>query len=375
MIYLDHNATTPVLPEVIEALLPFYRDKFGNPSSIHWAGRAVKEAVEEARERVALLVNCDPAEVLFTSCGTEANNTALKGIASALRDRGNHIITTRVEHPAVTNPCQFLEHAGYRVTWLEVNEYGLPDLDALEAAIGPDTILITIMAANNETGVIMPLAEIGAIARRHRVYLHSDAVQAAGKLPLDCRSLDLQLLSVSGHKLYAPKGVGALVIRKGVKLHPLLHGGAQERNRRAGTENVAGIVAFGTACELARISLVEESRRLLRLRRRLEEGITAAVPGVVLVGAAVPRLPNTATFCFPGVAADSLLFNLDLEGIACSSGSACSSGTLKSSPVLTAMGFSPELARGTIRFSLGRGNTETEIDRVTELLPTIVARL
>ncbi len=375
MIYLDHNATTPVRPEVFEALLPFYREQFGNPSSIHWAGRAVKGAVEEARERVARLVGCDPSEVVFTSGGTEANNTAVKGIASALRARGNHIITTRVEHPAVTNPCQYLEHAGYAVTWLEVDRNGLPDLAALEAAITPATILVSVMAANNETGVVMPLAEIGAIAARHRVYFHSDAVQAAGKLPLDCRGLGLQLLSLSGHKLYAPKGVGALVVRKGVKLHPLLHGGAQERNRRAGTENVAGIVAFGTACELAAAELAAESPRLHGLRTRLEQGIAAALPDAVLVGADAPRLPTTATFCFPGLAADSLLFNLDLAGIAASSGSACSSGTLKSSPVLAAMGLPPELSRGAIRFSLGRGNGEADVDRLVELLPAIVARL
>jgi cysteine desulfurase len=375
MIYMDHNATTPVQPEVLEAMLPFLRERFGNPSSIHWAGRDVKGAVEEARERVARLVNCDPSEVVFTSGGTEANNTAIKGIASALRARGNHIITTRVEHPAVANACQFLAHGGYEVTWLEVDGNGLPDPGALEAAITPATTLISVMAANNETGVIMPLAELGAIAARHRVYFHCDGVQAAGKIPIDCRGQNIQLLSLSGHKLYAPKGSGALVVRKGVKLHPLLHGGAQERNRRAGTENVPAIVAFGAACDLARAGLEAEALRLGELRRRLERGIAAVAPEAVLVGAEAPRLPNTATFCFPGMAADSLLLNLDLEGIAVSSGSACSSGTLKNSPVLSAMGLPPELAKGALRFSLGRGNSEADIDRLVEVLPGILARL
>jgi cysteine desulfurase len=375
MIYLDHNATTPVHPEVLEALLPYYRDLFGNPSSIHWAGRAVKGALEESREQVARLVNCDPAEVVFTSCGTEANNMAIKGVVSALRDRGNHVITTAVEHPAVLNPCQYLEHAGCNVTRLDVDRDGLPDLGALEAAITPATVLVSIMAANNETGVVMPLAEIGAIAARHRVYFHCDAVQAAGKLPLDCRALGIQLLSLSGHKLYAPKGVGALVVRKGVKLHPLLHGGGQERNRRGGTENVAGIVAFGKACALALADLDTEAARLRGLRDRLERGVVAAVPDAILVGADTPRLPNTATFCFPGMAADSLLLNLDLDGIAVSSGSACSSGTLKHSHVLAAMGIAPQLARGAVRFSLGRGNSAADVEHLHRVLPAIAARL
>lgn len=375
MIYMDYNATTPLLPEVVDALLPYYHEHFGNPSSIHWAGRKVKEAVEAAREQVALLVNCEPAEVVFTSCGTEANNMAIKGVASALRDKGNHIITTRVEHPSVINPCLFLEKAGYAVTWLDIDRNGIPDIEALEKAITPATILISVMYANNETGVIMPVKEIGEITAKRKTYFHCDAVQAVGKVVVDCRALNINLLSLSGHKLHAPKGVGALVVRKGIKLHPLLHGGAQERNRRAGTENVAAIVALGKACELARSAGEYEARRITRLRERLETGITTAVADAVIIAGARERLPNTVTVLFPDVAADSLLFNLDLEGIAVSSGSACSSGSLKTSHVLAAMGIAPSLAAGSVRFSLGQGNTEDEVERVLAALGPIVSRL
>lgn len=375
MIYMDHNATTPLLPEVVDALLPFLREHFGNPSSIHRAGRKVKEALEGAREQVALLVNCDPSEVVFTSCGSEANNMAIKGVASALRDKGNHIITTRVEHPSVINPCLFLEKAGYTVTWLDVDHDGNPDPEALEKAITPATILISVMYANNETGVIMPVREMGEIAARRKIYFHCDAVQAVGKVPVDCRALNASLLSLSGHKLHAPKGVGALVVRRGIKLHPLIHGGSQERNRRAGTENVASIVALGKACELARSGREAEARRIMRLRERLEAGITATLGDAVIIARDRERLPNTVTVAFPGVAADSLLFNLDLEGIAVSSGSACSSGSLKSSHVLAAMGIAPSLAMGSVRFSLGRGNTEDDVERVLKALCPIVGRL
>ncbi|HEY6839372.1 MAG TPA: cysteine desulfurase family protein [Geobacteraceae bacterium] len=372
---MDNNATTPLHPEVVDALLPFYREHFGNPSSIHWAGRKVKEAVEAAREQVALLVNCDPTEIVFTSCGTEANNMAIKGVASALRERGNHIITTRVEHPSVINTCLFLENAGFDVSWLDVDRDGMLDVEALEKAITPTTILISVMYANNETGVITPAKEIGEIAANRKIYFHCDAVQAVGKVAVDCRALNANLLSLSGHKLQAPKGVGALVVRKGIKLHPLLHGGAQERNRRAGTENVAAIVALGKACELARLTGENASRRLMCLRERLESGITAALNDAVIVARDRERLPNTVTVLFPDVAADSLLFNLDLKGIAVSSGSACSSGSLKTSHVLAAMGIAPSLAAGSVRFSLGPGNTEDEVDRVVAALDAIMARL
>ncbi|KAF0221500.1 MAG: hypothetical protein FD174_269 [Geobacteraceae bacterium] len=375
MIYMDYNATTPVHPEVLEAFLPFYREGFGNPSSIHWAGRRVKGVVEDARAKVAELVNCDPSEVVFTSCGTEADNMAIKGVASALRAKGNHIITTRVEHPAVINSCLYLEQAGYDVTRLDVDRAGMPDLDALEGAVTSRTILISAMYANNETGVIFPVKEIGDIAARHRVYFHCDAVQAAGRIPVDCRELNIHLLALSGHKLYAPKGIGALIVRKGVKLHPLIHGGSQERNRRAGTENVAGIVALGKACELAKATSASESGRLERLRDRLERCILEKIPTARINGHPAKRLPNTANISFPDTEADSLLVSLDLEGVAVSSGAACSSGALKTSHVLAAMGVDPLVAKGSVRFSLGRESTEADVDYVLEVLPGIVERL
>jgi len=375
MIYLDHNATTPVHPDVVEALLPFLQEKFGNPSSIHWAGRAVKGAVEEAREQVAALVGCEPGEVVFTASGTEADNMAIKGVVAALRGRGNHIITTRVEHPAVTSACGYLEHQGFEVTWLEVDRDGILDPDRLESAITDRTILISAMVANNETGVLFPVREIGEIAAQRRIYFHCDGVQAAGKIPLSVRDNGISFLALSGHKLNAPKGVGALVIGRGVKCHPLIHGGSQERNRRGGTENVAGIVAFGRACAIARETMTREMGRLKGLRDRLEEGIIARVSGARVNGHRELRLPTTTNITIPGVGADSLLMALDLEGIAASSGSACSSGTLKLSPVLAAMGRTPEEAKGSVRFSLGRGNTDEEMDRVLAVLPAIVARL
>jgi cysteine desulfurase len=375
MIYMDYNATTPVHPEVLEAFLPFYRDRFGNPSSIHWGGRRVKGAVEEAREKVARFVRCEPVEIVFTSCGTEADNAAIKGVAAALRGKGNHIVTTRVEHPAVLNTCLYLEQAGYEITFLEVDRDGMLDPASLEAAITDRTTLISAMYANNETGTLFPVREIGAVAARRGVYFHCDTVQAAGKMPIDWREMNASLLALSGHKLGAPQGIGALVVRRGIKLHPLLHGGAQERNRRAGTENVAGIVAFGKACELAQASLAAEAERLAGLRNRLERGILARVPEVRVNGHHDLRLPNTLNISFAGVEADSLLANLDLQGIAVSSGAACSSGTLRVSPVLSAMGVEPLLAKGSVRFSLGRENTEAEVDFVLDVLPGIVERL
>lgn len=375
MIYMDHNATTPVRPEVLEALLPYYREDFGNPSSIHWAGRAVKGAVERAREHVATLVSCDPSEVVFTSCGSEADNMALKGVAAALRDRGNHIITSRVEHPAVLNTCLFLEKQGFEITMLDVDPEGMLDLAALEAAITPRTIFVSVMHANNETGVLSPVGKIGEIAARHKVYFHCDAVQAAGKVTIDFKRDQVTLLALSGHKLGAPKGIGALVARKGARLYPLIHGGSQERNRRAGTENVAGIVAFGKACELALQEMASESARIAELRDRLEQGIMTHIPDVRINGHREERLPNTLNISFAGVEADSLLLSLDLEGIAASSGSACSSGALKTSPVLAAMGIDPALTRGSVRFSLGWGNSVAEVDRVLEVLPGILERL
>ena len=375
LIYMDYNATTPVKPAVLEALLPFYRQQFGNPSSIHWAGRQVRGAVEEARERVAALAGCEPVEVVFTSCGTEADNMAIMGVASARRGEGNHIITSRVEHPAVLNTCLALEQQGYDITRLEVDRYGLPDLGELEAAIDGRTILISLMFANNETGTLLPVREIAALAAEHRICFHCDAVQAFGKIPIDVKGTGISLAALSGHKIGAPKGVGALVVRTGTKLHPLLYGGPQERNRRGGTENVAGIVAFGKACELAGSGLADEAKRLTALRDRLERGIVEGVAAVQVNGHPTERLPNTASISFRDVAADSLLLNLDLAGIAVSSGSACSSGTLKASHVLAAMHVKPDYARGAVRFSLGAESTEEDVDRVLAVLPPIVERL
>jgi cysteine desulfurase len=372
---MDHNATTPVHPEVLEAFLPFYRDSFGNPSSIHCAGRRAKAAVEEAREKLALFLGCEPVEVVFTSSGTESDNMAIKGVASALGGKGNHIITTRVEHPAVLNTCLYLEQKGYYITRLEVDREGLPDLSQLDACITDRTILISAMYANNETGTIFPVGEIGEIAARHRIYFHCDAVQAAGKIPIDCRQMKVSLLAVSGHKFGAPQGIGALIIRQGVKIHPLIHGGSQERNRRGGTENVAGIVALAKALELAQTTLAAESKRMCELRDQLEQGIMARIPDVRINGHREKRLPNTVNISFAGVDADSLLANLDLAGIAASSGAACSSGVLRASHVLDAMGVEPSLTKGSVRFSLGRENNGAEVDSLLAVLPGIVERL
>jgi cysteine desulfurase len=300
---------------------------------------------------------------------------AIKGVASAQGAKGNHIITTRVEHPAVLNTCLYLERKGYDITWLEVGHDGLLDPARLEASITDRTILISTMFANNEVGTIFPIQEIGEIAARHRIYFHCDAVQAAGKIPIDCREMQVSLLAVSGHKLGAPQGIGALVVRQGVKAHPLIHGGTQERNRRAGTENVASIVAMGKACELAQDCLSTESERLRELRDRLENGILSSLPDVRINGDREKRLPNTANVSFAGVEADSLLFNLDLARIAVSSGAACSSGTLRTSHVLSAMGVEHTLAKGSVRFSLGRENSAADVDYLLRTLPEIVERL
>lgn len=373
MIYLDHNATTPIHPEVLDAFVAAAAH-YGNASSIHAAGRGARRIVEEAREEVARLVNCDPGEIVFTSCGTEADNTAIKGTVSALRERGDHIVTSTVEHPAVLRTCEFLEREGFRVTRVPVDRHGILDPAAVEAAIEEGTVLLSFMFANNETGVLMPVREIGEIALRRKLYFHCDAVQAAGREALDVREMNIHLMALSGHKLNAPKGIGALVVRKGVKLHPLLHGGAQERNRRAGTENVPAIAAFGKACALAYAGMAEESARLKGLRDKLERGILERVEGVEVNGHPELRLANTSNLSFRGVEADSLLAGLDLAGIAASSGSACSSGVLKNSPVLSAMGLDPAMCRSSLRFSLGFGNTEAEIDYVLETLPGIVER-
>jgi cysteine desulfurase len=374
---MDYNATTPVRTEVLEAMLPFFREQFGNPSSVHWAGRAVSGAVEKAREQVAKSINCSPAEIVFISCGSEGDNMAIKGTAEALRDKGNHIITTSVEHPAVLNTCQYLEKQGFRVTYLPVDRDGMLDLADLEEAITDQTILISVMWGNNETGNLFPIEEIGAIARKYKIRFHTDAVQAVGKVPVDVQKAGVDLLVLSGHKIGAPKGVGAIYIRRGTKMNALIHGGHQERNRRAGTHNVAGIAGLGIACELAGVEMAETSARLRQLRNRLEKGIMSSIPEVKLNGHPDPdrRLPNTLNISFAYIEGESLLLNFDMKGIAASSGSACTSGSLEPSHVMGAMCVDVILAHSSTRFSLGSGNTEEDIDYVLEILPPIVQRL
>lgn len=376
-IYLDNNATTPVHPEVFDVMMPYYRDLFGNPSSVHWAGREVSGAIEKAREQVAALINCAPAEIVFVSCGSEGINHAIKGTAETLRDKGNHIITTAVEHPAVLETCKKLEKNGFDVTYLSVDKDGMLDLDELEKAITEQTILISVMWANNETGNIYPIEEIGAIARKFGVRFHTDAVQAVGKLPVDVQKAGLHMLVLSGHKIGAAKGVGALYIKRGTRLTPLLDGGHQERGRRAGTHNVAGIVGLGKACELAGEHLEANAVQIRRLRDKLEQGIMDSVPNHKLNGHPDRnrRLPNSLNISFAFIEGESLLLNLDMYGIAASSGSACTSGSLEPSHVMGAMCVEVSLAHSSTRFSLGPETTEEDIDFVLEVLPATVQRL
>ncbi|WKZ32746.1 MAG: cysteine desulfurase NifS [Thermodesulfobacteriota bacterium] len=374
-IYFDHNATTPVPEEVFEALVPFLKEQWGNPSSIHWAGRGTRKAVEDAREKVCALLNCTNTELIFTSSGTEGDNHALKGLAYAKKDKGNHIITTAVEHPAVLNTCKHLQKEGFEVTYLGVDNDGLISLDELKAAITPKTILISVMFANNETGVLFPMKEIGAIAKEKGIAFHTDAVQAAGKAKIDVKDINCDLLTISGHKLYGPKGIGALFVKRGVRLVPLIHGGHHERNRRGGTENVAGIVGMGKAAEIALRDMDKEIEHLKSLRDRLEKGMAERVPHIKVNGHADKRLPNTSNISFEFVEGESLLLNLDMKGIAASSGSACTSGSLEPSHVLIAMGLTHELSHGSVRFSLGKSNTAEEIDFLLETMPPIVERM
>lgn len=374
-VYMDHNATTPVHPEVLEAMMPFFKDQFGNSSSIHWAGRQVKKYLDEAREKVAALLNASPDEVIFTGCGTESDNMAIKGVAMGLKEKGNHIITTRVEHHAVLHTCQFLEKTGCEVTYLPVDSEGMIDLEELRRAIKNQTIMITIMFANNETGTVFPVEKIGEIAREKGVIFHTDAVQAVGKLPIDLKQMAVDILSLSGHKLYSPKGIGAQYIRTGTKLAPLIHGGSQERSRRAGTENIPYIVGLGKASEIAQRDFAKRRAHLLTLRDRLQQEIIRRIPEVKLNGHPTKRLPNTLNMSFLFIEGESLLLNLDMEGIAVSSGSACTSGSLEPSHVLLAMGIPHEIAQSAIRFSLGWANTEEDVDYVLQVLPAIVQRL
>lgn len=374
VIYLDNNATTQVDDRVVEAMVPFLNQFYGNPSSMHSFGGQVGKHLVHAREQAAQILHAEPTEVVFTSCGSESDNTAIRGVLDSNPDK-RHIITTRVEHPAVLNLCQFLKKRGYEVTFLSVDGEGRLNLDELRGAIRPDTAIVSVMYANNETGVIFPIEEIGQIVKSHGVIFHVDAVQAVGKLPLDMSRSSIDLLALSGHKIHAPKGIGVLYIRRGTRLTPFIIGGHQERNRRGGTENVASIVGLGAACEIAATNLVEENTRVRRLRDKLEQGILKSVSTVRVNGDLVHRLPNTSNISFEYIEGEAILLLLDQFGICASSGSACTSGSLEPSHVLRAMGVPFTAAHGSIRFSLSRYNTEGEIDLVLEKVPGIVERL
>ena len=375
-VYMDNNATTRTRPEVVEAMRPYFSEIYGNASSIHHFGRAARTAVDEARSAVASLVGAlSVEEVIFTSGGTEADNFAIKGVVSALRSKGNHIITSGIEHQAVLNTCKLLAKEGCDVTFVGVDENGIIKLDELKNAITGKTILITVMHANNEVGTVEPIEEIGAIAKEKGIYFHTDAVQSVGKLPLDLKKMNVDLLSMSGHKLYGPKGVGALYIRKGTKITPQMIGGHHEMGKRAGTENVPGIVGFGAACKLAQKEMAGETKKLIEFRDYFYKGIISKIEDVRLNGHPVHRLPNTLNVGFKYLEGESIILNLDMEGIGVSTGSACTSGSLEPSHVLTAMGIDPADTQGSVRFSLGRDNTKEDIDYVLSVLPPIIKRL
>jgi cysteine desulfurase len=374
-VYLDNNATTPVAPEVFEAMKPYLLEDYGNASSIHWFGQRAKNAVERARQQVAKLLNARPGEVIFTSGGTEADNAAIFGIVQAARVANPHIITTSIEHHAVLHTAQALEKQGVGVTYLGVGAGGVVDPADVRSAIRPETVLISIMHANNEIGTIQPLEEIGAIAREHDIYFHTDAVQSVGKIPIDIEKLGVDLLSLSAHKLNGPKGAGAMYIRRGTTLRPLLYGGHHERDRRPGTENVPGIVGLGTAAELAWAHLDEYGQRVAALRDRLERCALELVPQVRVNGDFERRLPNTCNLCFECVEGEGFVIAMDLKGFACSTGAACSSGSVEPSHVLSAIGCTPEQARTSIRFSLGRYTTAEDVDATLAALPAVVEQL
>ena len=372
-VYMDHAATTPVRPEVVEAMLPYFSERFGNPSSIYALAREAKEAVEEARGRVAAAIGATPEEVYFTSGGTEADNWAVKGVA--LRGKGDHIVTSAIEHHAVLHPCQALEKQGYRVTSLPVDEFGRVEPAAVEEAITDATVLVSVMAANNEIGTIQPIAEIGRVAHDRGVPFHTDAVQAIGAFPVDVDEMGADLLALSAHKFGGPKGVGALYVRKGTRIGTFMDGGAQERGRRAGTENVPGIVGLGCAIELAVAEMPQNAPRLAGMRDRLIRGILDAIPEIRLNGHPTERLPNNVNVAFRYVEGESILLMLDALGIAASTGSACTSASLEPSHVLTSCGLPPEEAHGSLRLTLGSRNTEEDVDYVLSVLPGVIERL
>lgn len=374
-VYFDNNATTRLAPEALEEMRPYLGDLYGNPSSIHGFGSQVARQIEQARERVASLLGAaDPVEVVFTSCGTEGDNAAIHSALSAAPHK-RHIVTSQVEHPAVLGFCQQLEKKGYEVTWLGVDADGRLDLSELESALRDDTAVVSIMYANNETGVVFPIEKIGEIVKARGILFHVDAVQAAGRLPLEARRLPVDMMTISGHKFHGPKGIGALYVRRGLTFHPLIIGGHQERRRRGGTENVAGIVGMGKAAELALRELEAAAARTAALRDRLESGLTRAIPGCRVNGQNSPRLPNTSNVSFEGTDGESILVLLDEWGICASTGSACTAGSTEPSHVLRAMRVPESLIQGTVRFSLSRYNTEAEVDFVCEKMAAIVARL
>ena len=374
MIYLDNNATTAIDPQVLDAMLPYLREQYGNPSSAYSFGKKVARAIDQAREQVASLVQCDPAEIVFTSCGTESDNSAIQSALLIDRDR-KHIVTSKVEHSAILKQAETLARRGYEISWLDVDEHGLLDLTALEQAIRPDTAIVSLMWANNETGVLFPIEEIAAICQRKQTIFHTDAVQAVGKVPIDLGSGAIQFLSLSGHKLHAPKGVGVLYVNRRARFNPFLIGGSQEEKRRGGTHNTASIVGLGKAAELAAEHLAEENTRVRNLRDRFEQEVMARISGIQINGDPDRRLPNTANLAIEGADSEALLMLLDQRGVCCSAGSACTAGALEPSHVLRAMGFSTERARASLRFSFGRFNTEQEVSSAIGILEIAVERV
>ena len=375
IIYFDNAATTPIRPEVYDAMRPYIESCYGNPSSVYKLARESKKAIDLARKQVADAINADSGEIFFTGCGSESDNWAIKGVALALKDKGKHIITTNIEHHAILHTCEFLEENGYEVTYIPVDEYGMVSADDIKKAIRPDTILVSVMTANNEIGTIEPIREIGAACREKGVYFHTDAVQAVGHIKIDVKEMNIDLLSLSGHKIGAPKGIGALYIRKGVKIKNLIHGGQQEKGRRAGTENVIGIAALGKAIELAVSEMEDTTERLKYLRDKIINGVLKNIEYSRLNGHPEERLPGNVNISFEFIEGESMLLMLDAKGICASSGSACTSGSLDPSHVLLAIGLPHEKAHGSLRISLGYQNTEEEVDKLLEVLPPIVQRL
>lgn len=373
--YFDNAATTKVKEEVLQEMLPYFSEKYGNPSSLYSIGRISKKAIEEARKKVAGLINAKSNEIYFTGCGSESDNTIIKGVAYAYSKKGRHIITSQIEHPAVLHTCQVLERQGFEVTYLKVNKQGIIDIDELRNSIRNDTILISIMFANNEIGSIQPIEMIAKIAKMHNIIFHTDAVQACGNVPIDVKRMGIDALSLSGHKLYAPKGIGALYVRSGIEFEKFMDGGHQEKNKRAGTENVAGIVGIGKACELANLNLKEHTKHLQELRDYFVAQVQEKIKGAVLNGGMENRLPGNVNFSFSGVDGEALLLNLDAKGICASAGSACTSGSSAPSHVLSSIGLSDELARSSLRVTFGEENTKEDVDYLIESLCEITKKL